>query len=185
MIEDVIADRYATALSAVASDRDVVSRVRDDVERFARLLLPDRGDDAVPELLSVLRSPGVSPARKERITGLICEQLEPSPEASAFLRLLIRKGRIALIGRIADEFRQRAARSRGVVTADVESARVLSEADLARLRDVIEHAVGLQVEIAVRVRPELLAGVRVRTEGRLIDGSLDGALRKFEATLTQ
>jgi len=50
--EDILADRYAKALTAVAAQRNLEARLRDELALLADILMPDRGEIQVPELLA-------------------------------------------------------------------------------------------------------------------------------------
>lgn len=183
MIEDVLAVRYARSLVDVAVANGVMDRVRTELEAVARLLSSRGSEGSSPELVALLRSPRVPSREKVRITDELCKGLELTEDTARFLGLLVCKNRVALVGRIAWQFRTWAARARSVVAGDVESAKSLSAEQLEGVRAALTRAFGRQVELTAHVRPELLAGVRVRISGRVLDGSLDGALQRVEARL--
>ena len=183
MIEDVLAVRYARSLVDVAVAGGVVDRVRTELEAVARLLSSRGAEGSSPELVALLRTPRVPSREKTRVMDELCRELGLTEDIARFLSLLVRKNRVDLIGRIAWQFRTWAAAARDVIAGDLESARALSTEQIETIRGALARAFGKQVELTAQVRPELLAGVCVRISGCVLDGSLDGALRRIEASL--
>jgi len=179
MIEYVIAARYAGALVELAADRGILDRVCREIDMLADLLDPSAGEISVPELLTVLRAASIPKHEKIHVTDVICTELRFCEETGNFLNVLIMKNRVGLIQRIAAQFRRLAARRRGVVNAQVESARELSTAERARIQAALEVVFGRRVNLALSVQAALLGGVRARVAGYLLDGTVHGALERL------
>ena len=69
--------------------------------------------------------------------------------------------------------------------AEVVSAAPLRDEQLARLRDALAARVGRQLDLEVRVDPELLGGVVAKVGDLLFDGSLRTQLRQLRAGLVR
>jgi len=181
--EDILADRYAKALTAVAAQRNLEARLRDELALLADILMPDRGEIQVPELLALLSRPRIPLEDKKRVAGRLHRELALSDEVGAFFNLLIRRGRVGLIGRIAERFRERIDRAQGVASADAQTARPLSEEERRRVEQALAEVCGRPVDLTVRTNPALIAGLRVRVGGRQIDGSVAGALAALQTRM--
>ena len=66
---------------------------------------------------------------------------------------------------------------RGAVEGVVESARPLDAADVDKLQAALRAKLGKTVALEARVVPELVAGVRVFVDNKLIDQSAVGRLQ--------
>jgi F-type H+-transporting ATPase subunit delta len=84
---------------------------------------------------------------------------------------------------IVRELRILSDKKRGVLRAQVTSAKPLTPAYLDRLKVQLEKMTGKKVEIDLTEDPELLAGVVARIGDRVYDGSLRSRLREMRAQL--
>jgi F-type H+-transporting ATPase subunit delta len=185
MIDQMLAGRYAGAMVALASEKGVLDRVHAEIELLADILMPDRGEVQVPELLDLLAMPRVPLEEKIRITDLMLEQLDFSEEVGNLLNVLIARRRVGLMGKIADQFRARLAEAKSVAVATAETAKPMSEHNRQALKSALKVLTGREVDLAVYENPALLGGLRVHVDGRLLDGSVDGALTRLETGLAR
>src|SRR5207248_4709915 len=89
-----------------------------------------------------------------------------------FLGVLVEHNRLRDLGAIAAEYERREDRARNRVRARVLSAHPLSDEGRSRINEVFERKTGKQVIVASNVDPELIDGVVVALQGRVVDGSL-------------
>jgi F-type H+-transporting ATPase subunit delta len=99
------------------------------------------------------------------------------------LLLLIRRGRIETIGRVAAEFRRLDNQRQGIVTATAVSAAELTPDEARGLIARLEQMTGGRVELTTQVDPSILGGIVVRLGDRLIDGSVRGRLERLRTRL--
>jgi len=66
-----------------------------------------------------------------------------------------------------------------VATADVDTARPLSDIECEKLRQLLSGAMGKPVRLVVRANAKLLAGVRVKIGDLMFEGSLRGRLERM------
>ena len=66
-----------------------------------------------------------------------------------------------------------------MASARVETARALTDSERHGLKAALESALGHEADLDVRPNEALIAGVRVRVNGTLIDGSVAGALDRL------
>ncbi len=183
MNRDVIASTYARALADVAVERNVADRIRAELDALALADAAAAGDPAVAGLTAILQAPRVPVARKQQLVQRLASQLDLAEETGRFLAVLVEHNRIELLGAICRQFRKQTDRLQGFVLAEVASAYPLSDAQTDGIREALARAFGKTVDLRTRVQPELLAGVRVRVDGRVLDGTVDGMMRRLEATL--
>jgi F-type H+-transporting ATPase subunit delta len=105
------------------------------------------------------------------------------PQLTSLLNLLLRRRRIELLPRIAQEFRRQYNVREGIFEASATSAAELDANELAALRSRLEQMTGGKVELTTSVDPSLLGGVQVRLGDTLIDGSVRGRLERLRNRL--
>ena len=183
MIENVIARRYARALAEVAVAKDEIEKTDADVLTLADILDPEGGDISVPELMNYLGSPVIALDQKIKMTDALCAKLQIGELVSEFLNVLIRKGRVPLMSRIAREYIRISSSIEQVITAEVETAFTLSEEEEKKMAAALEKKAGKKVKLHMRLNSELLSGVRVKVGDTLLDGSVKGRMDRIEAKL--
>ena len=97
--------------------------------------------------------------------------------------LMLRRGRIHELPRIAAEFRRLDNARQGITIATATSAAPLTKDEIRALTERMEQFTGGRVELETQVDPSLLGGVVVRVGDRLIDGSVRGRLERLRTQL--
>jgi F-type H+-transporting ATPase subunit delta len=100
-----------------------------------------------------------------------------------FLGLVASNGRAGdLLGAVT-AFVELSAQHRGVVTAEVTTAKALTAAQLKGVSAAVATAVGKTPEVSTRVDPSILGGIKVRVGSRLFDASLRSKLDSLKFAL--
>jgi F-type H+-transporting ATPase subunit delta len=183
MIEDVLAERYAKALAGIARERDLVERIAQEVTLLADILTPGAGEINLPELGVLLGMPRIPLEKKIHITDVMLEKLNVSVEVGNLLNVLIQKRRIHLVPRIAQRYNHRVAELKNQSEVRIEAAMSLAEDDLQRLRETLRECLGREVEMHMNINKDLLGGLRLSVDGKLLDRSVEGALESLEKRL--
>lgn len=89
-----------------------------------------------------------------------------------FLKLLIDKNRIFLFSTIKSHYKALLDKKRNISTAKVVSAIELDEETLQRLKNKLETLLNKTVELSTSVDTGIIAGVIVKIEDKIIDGSI-------------
>jgi F-type H+-transporting ATPase subunit delta len=89
---------------------------------------------------------------------------------------LIAAREITLLAAISRQFRQMKRQEAGIAKVEVSTAAELAPEDAAALGSVLEKYLGRRVVMQVVLDPSLIAGVRVRVDGRVLDASLKARL---------
>lgn len=169
------ARRYARALLDVALAQGTAAQVREQL-RDAVALLEGHAD-----LEAILSHPAVGPERKKKVVEAVWGG--KGELLVRLLRLLVDRGRVALLPAIEEAFVALWNAKRGVVSAEAVSAVSLDEAQKAALAQAIRQLTGMEAEIRTEVDPSLLGGLRVRMGGRVYDGSVRAQLKALRARL--
>ncbi len=97
--------------------------------------------------------------------------------------LMLRRGRIQELPKLAAEFRRLDNERKGITQATATSASPLTKDEVAALARRLEEYTGGRVELDVQVDPSLLGGLVVRVGDRLIDGSVRSRLERLRNQL--
>jgi F-type H+-transporting ATPase subunit delta len=166
-----VAARYANALFELALEKGALERVKADVEQIDR----DVARDA--KLFDARTSQASVHARVEALAPKL------DPLTANFVRLLRDKRRIDVLRELAAAFKRCLLAHENAVEGVVESARPLGSGEEAELAVALGALLGKRVELKTNVAPELIAGVRVIVDNRLIDQSAQGRLDALRAKL--
>ncbi len=177
MVPAAVAQRYAKALFALGEESNQLDGLVAELTRAAEAY------DASAELRGTLENPLVPHAAKIAILGDVAQRLSLGASAKNTLLLLSDRRRMRALPAIVRELRVLSDKKRGVLRAQVTSAKPLTPAYLDRLKVQLEKMTGKKVEIDLTEDPELLAGVVARIGDRVYDGSLRSRLREMRAQL--
>ena len=97
--------------------------------------------------------------------------------------LLLRRGRIEQLPRVAAEFRRLDDKRKGLTHATATSAAPLGPEEVRAITARLEQLTGGTIALETSVDPDLLGGVVVRVGDRLIDGSVRGRLERLRNQL--
>jgi len=169
---DPVTTRYTEALFNLARSGGLLDVVQGDVDRLS-------GELASPSVSAFFFDARVSmETRREKIQPLLQGMAEITQN---FVNLLFEKCREDVLGHIQQAFHQRMLAERGEAEGVVESARALDPAELAEMGVALGARLGKRVKLENRVVPDLVGGVRVIVESKMLDFSFAGrmdALRK-------
>ncbi|MGD9537381.1 MAG: F0F1 ATP synthase subunit delta [Alphaproteobacteria bacterium] len=172
-----LANRYAAALFALADERGALDAVASDLDRIQTLI----GTSA--DLRSLLRSPVLSRAEQGRALAAVLDRLEVNPIVKNLVGLMAKNRRLFVLDKTITAYRERLARHRGEVSAEVTSAIPLKPEHLQAVRESLKRVVGRDVTLDVKVDPALIGGLIVRVGSRMLDNSLRTKLQNLELAL--
>ncbi len=171
---DPVTSRYSQALFELAVEQRKLDEVKADVERIAAEV-----DD--PGVQAFLSNPRVDREQRRRAVTPLLDGLDPLTRA--FVQLALDRGRTEVLLALAPAFKRLVLARRGATEGIVESARPLAEADLTRLAEAVGARLGKEVHLENKVVPDLIGGVRVLVDNRLLDQSIRGRLEGLRKRL--
>lgn len=171
------AGRYATALFELAQADNRVDAIEADLNAFVAML------DTSPDLDRLVRSPLYSADAQGKALRVVLDAAGASGTSAAFLMLLARNRRLALLRDIVRGFARLAAEARGETTAEVTSAVPLTPEQTTELENTLRDRLGRQTRLTTRVDPEILGGLIVKVGSRLIDGSIRTKLNSLQLAM--
>lgn len=132
---------------------------------------------------AVWADPTVPSAAKRDLVEKLVAASSPHPMVGNLLRLLAQRDRLQDLPGIAKVFRELANERLGKVEAAITAAIDLTEAELAKLRDVLSEATNRKVEVSVRKDPSILGGLVAQVGSTIFDGSLRTQLETMRRDL--
>lgn len=172
-----IAGRYAAALLDLADDADAVEAVANDFKSLKQMIAESE------DLRVVLTSPLIERAVKGRALQALAESASFCQVTRDFVGVVSDNGRLYLLAGVVDKFLDALAARRGDLTANVTTARPLSDAQKQALSDALKQTMGREVELSTRVNPDIVGGIIVKMGSKLIDASVRTRLERLETAM--
>ena len=169
------ARRYAEAAFEVGVRDDAVDTWREDLDTAAAIV----GEERIGRALA---NPSI-PLETRIATADATFGKLVGPKALNMIRLMLRRGRIEELPRVAAEFRRLDDERQGVIRATAASALPLTPDEVGALTEQLERSTGGRVELDTAVDASLLGGLVVRLGDRLIDGSVRSRLERLRNQL--
>lgn len=170
----LLAKRYATALHLAARKANAQEQVAADVQAVHQDLLS-------PAARALLLSPDISVVEREHLLGKLGKGRHALVQNLLFV--LLRRHRLDLLFDLHPAFRLLMLQERGEIEGVVETPRPFAADEAERLHALAQKLAGRKVQLAVKVRPELIGGVRLFLGNVLYDGSVKSALDQMEQAL--
>lgn len=174
-----IADRYAGAVFDLAQEAGSLDALQKDVA-----LLGDALKESA-DLRDLMHSPLYSRAEQEAGIGAVAGKLGLSDMLGNTLRLMARKRRLFVTPDLLEALTRRIADAKGIVFAEVTSAKALTKGQSEKLAAVLKSKVGSDVEINQIVDANLIAGLIVKLGSQMIDTSIRSKLAALQNTMKE
>jgi ATP synthase F1 delta subunit len=172
-----IAQVYARALFEVAVERDVLDRIREQLDAFADAMHDNR------DLTIFFFSPYFSQAEKK--DGLHRTVQDADPALVNFLEALIERHRMPAIFRIRADFDMLWKRERKLLAVQITSAVELDPHMVESLGHRIGEQVDRQIELSSSVDPDILGGIVLRVGNVILDASIKNRLEQLRKQVAQ
>ena len=127
-----------------------------------------------------------SDLKSERI-AIVDKVLKPLnlPNYNNFIKLLIKRNRLAFYEEIIVNFRLKAKAAIGVVEGVVYSVLALKEEEITSIAEVISKRIKKTVHLTNKLDPLLLGGVKVIVGDEIYDGTLLNKIQQLKTRLDQ
>jgi ATP synthase F1 delta subunit len=172
-----IAQVYARSLFEVASERDVLDTIKEQLGQFADALHEHR------ELAVFFFSPYFSAEEKKSGLKRLVEGGDPA--FMNFLEALIERHRMPAIYRIRTDFDVLYDKTNKLLPVLVTSAVELDAETIESLGRRIGEQTGNEIELSTTVDPEILGGIVLRVGNFVLDASIRTRLEKLRREVAQ
>lgn len=172
-----IAQVYARALFEVASERDLLDVVREQLGAFADALHDNH------ELQVFFFSPYFSTEEKKDALHRVVDGAEEI--FMSFLETLVERHRMPVLFRIRARYDHLWDEANKVLPVSVTSAVPLDETTLKEIGDRIGEQTGETVELSSAADPEIIGGIVVRVGNEILDASIRSRLEQLRKQLVR
>ncbi len=174
-----IAERYATAIFEIAQE----NKNLDGLEASLNDLGTALGESA--DLRNLISSPLITRADQGAAISALSKKMDLAPVMQNSLALMAEKRRLFVLPQLIDALRALLAEERNEVTADVISAKALTEAQSTKLAATLSTNVGKTVTINATVDESLIGGLVVKVGSKMIDTSIRSRLNSLQNTMKE
>lgn len=174
MSVETVARRYATALADVVTNNGDAGGIQAELKEWETMMLSST------DLLEVFNNPSIQQENKEKVLGNLIERAKPSKTTANFLRVLVRNGRLTDIGEINQKFASVLEERSGGVSAQITSARPLSEAQKSEIQTNLEKMTGKRISPNFATDETIIGGVVTRIGSTVYDGSVKTQLEELK-----
>jgi F-type H+-transporting ATPase subunit delta len=176
LIDSRITKRYVAALYDAAAEANAVELVESDLGLITYTL------EQTPALEDALLQPLVPGEKKKQIARQVFGD-KVHEVTLHYLFLIIDMGRAEVINETEVEYVRVANERRGIVAAEVRSAKELTSEQVAALKDRLQAYTGKSVDMTLAIDESLIGGVSVRIGDTVLDGSVAGYLSRLKEQL--
>jgi F-type H+-transporting ATPase subunit delta len=166
---------YARALHEAAVEAGKVAIVNAELRQLTESFVHD------DRVLRALLNPGIPDEGKQRIVLSVLRDADPLTRNG--ILVLLRNGRLALIGDVAAAFAEMAAEDERVLHVEMTTAIEVDDDRIERIRTQISEATGLRAEMQATVDPDIIGGLVLRARGVLLDASVKRELEDIRRVL--
>jgi F-type H+-transporting ATPase subunit delta len=156
---------YTRSLLELGNERKQADKIGKEVAGLREIL------DENPAFAAFLADPGIGAAERTAALEKIFRG-RVSPLVMNFLLVLNDKGRLRLLKQIAEAYAALLDEQQGKVEVDVTVAKKLGREQLAEVRERVSQALGKDAVVHQYVDEDIIGGLVLRVEDKLIDASV-------------
>jgi F-type H+-transporting ATPase subunit delta len=177
MSANAVARRYVRALYDLAGEKNAWEAIGAQLHEVNDLLQGSR------DLETILDNPAISPKEKVSLFDAVSDGMDLDTLTANFIRLLIRRDRIGLLGDMCEEFDRLERERTGILEVSVTTARALDDQSKQRFTKTLEESTGKKVEMHTEVDSGLIGGMVARIGSTVYDGSIAHQLARLQQRL--
>ncbi len=172
-----LAGRYAAALYELAESANKLDKVAEDLKALRSMI--NESDD----LRRVITSPVLTRAEQVQAMTAVTAKADMDQLTTNFVGTAAQNRRLFALEGMIKAYLTELSTRRGEATAQVISAKTLSDAQLQAVSDVLKKAVGTKVSVEAEVDETLLGGMIVKVGSRMVDSSLKTQLQQLHLSM--
>lgn len=171
-----LAKRYSDALIDVAQSKNELDDVYSDLQTVSEAL------NSVDELSSFLSHPVIPLYEKKDMVKSVFEG-KIKEDTLNLLFILLEKNKINLINTILYCFEESMDEAKNILKVNVISAVEVDEDLKQKLKEKLENKLNKAVKFEFELNPEIIAGLVLKIQDKVIDGSMAAKLEGFKKIL--
>lgn len=174
-----VAERYATALFALAGEAKAIDAVAADLDAFSAMMA---GSD---DLRRLVESPVFSTEDQVAAVEALLAKAGISGIAGNFIGLVASKRRLFALSGMIRAYKNLVAEAKGIVSAEVTVAEEPGAKRVEEIRAALKGVAGKDVDVAIKVDPALIGGLVVKMGSRMVDASLKTKLNSIRLAMKE
>lgn len=172
----LISKRYGSALFELAKEGNNVDKFDNDIKLVYEILGADK------DFLRVLNNPQIASQEKLAILENAFND-KISQEIINFFKVVFSKNREDCLLEMLQVFMELVKEHKGIVTAEVISAKALNDSQLERIKNSLTKKLNKQVLIHSTVDPQVIGGLKINVDGHLIDNTIERHVNDIKNSL--
>jgi F-type H+-transporting ATPase subunit delta len=172
-----VARRYASGLADVAIERNEAQPVQAELAAWAKMITENSA------LLEAFSNPTVAYEQKQNVLNELIARTRVRPTTRNFLRTLLKNQRLAELPEVNAKLAQILDERAGVVSAEITSARPVSDTARALLEEKLGEMTGKKPRLTFSTDESLLGGIVTRIGSTIYDGSVSNQLNRLREEL--
>lgn len=174
---NILIDRYASSLYAIASKDSVAAAIYANMLRLADCLAHSE------DYKKLALSKQVPKKIKSQIWLAVLEAVDAPEMLKSFVKLLLENGRISLFPKIIDKYNNLLLVDQGIKPVAIYTSFKLSATEHKDLMKQLEKIAGQKVQLESHVDESLLGGMILRIDSFMLDASIKAKLNTIKQTL--
>lgn len=174
-----IAGRYATAIFDLARDSKAIPALERDVAALGAALAESS------DLRGMIASPLYTRDDQRNAIAALAKKMGIAQTTANALLLMAGRRRLFVLPHMVRALRALIAAEKGEITADVTSARPLTDAQAAALTDTLKARLGCDVKLNAAVDETLIGGLVVKVGSKMIDTSIRSKLAALQNAMKE
>jgi F-type H+-transporting ATPase subunit delta len=172
-----VARRYAAALADVVIARGEARQVQEELSAWELMM------QANEQLREVFGNPTVPYEQKRKVLTALIARARVRPTTANFLQVLLQNHRLSDLNEVNKRFALVLDERSGVASAEVTTARPVTEASQNALRAKLSEMTGKDVRLSFKTDEDLIGGMVTRIGSTIYDGSVRNQLRLAQEKL--
>jgi F-type H+-transporting ATPase subunit delta len=171
--------RYAKSLIDLSTEQNALEEIKNDMAFFEQVV------DDNSELEAILKNPIVPLDKK---AGILSDLFGSKVHqiTNSFLKLVVNKGRSAILFDTAKQFIAQYNAIKGIVTAEVTTAIALTDVSKAEVVALVKKEIGAnEVIVKEKVDEKLIGGFILKVGDKQFDASIASGLNKLKKEFAQ
>jgi len=176
MNESAIAVRYAKAVFALATEKEIIDSLKNDMELIYGVCKNS------PDFNLLLKSPIIKTSEKKQLISQIFKN-KVHPLTLDFLLLITRNNRETFIPAISRNTLDFIRRKKNIKTAVLTTAIEIDESLTSEIAKLLERELSGKIELTSRVNPGIIGGLILRVDDKQLDASVNTQLKNIRQKL--
>jgi len=171
----MLSKEYALAFYQYGNDLGKVEEIRSEFGLLVESI------SAEPEFMSMIAHPKLSATEKKEIVGKVIVSFDTDLQNFCFV--LIDNGRFEHLEEIYEQYVLLIKKNKNIMIVNATSSAKLSDKHIAMLTNELEQKYNKKIEIVANVDENVLGGVRLEFNGKVLDSTLKTNLDDLKSNL--